>query len=153
MPRMKQFQNFFIQTCGRYIPEYDPLITNKILTAFIDTKTQFGGKTNGPDHAHRVFTVTIIRITDETQSPLHDIFIATDIIDHGKISHIVIQRINSKITSPDILLKITINIVTKNTSRFILMTQLRLPMMTTKSSNLDNVTTKMNMRQPESTPN
>ncbi len=80
----------------------------------LNTEIQLGGETHGPQHAHRVFFVTLLWITDQANQAIADVVYAVGIIENALGDRIVIQGIDREVATLCIVFKGAVNVVTQN---------------------------------------
>ncbi|MOA45875.1 hypothetical protein D3C78_1683210 [compost metagenome] len=62
--REEQLERFLEQARGRDFAQHRCQLADRLHGVLFDTEVQLGGKTYGTQHPHRVFLVTLGRITD-----------------------------------------------------------------------------------------
>ena len=78
------------------------------------------GKTNGTEHAHRVFSKSYIRIADGTNKPLLEVAQSGAVVDHCKIGDVIGKGVDREVTAEGIFFRGTEDIVAKNHSILVL---------------------------------
>ena len=85
----------------------------------VQTKTELGGKTHGPQHTHRVFTVALFGIADQADQSGLQIVQTAGVIQYREVFDIVIQGIYGEITALSVFLNGTIDIITADKMKLI----------------------------------
>ena len=119
----------------------------------VDRKTELAGESHGSKHTDRILAKTLPWITYQHQPLTFHILEAARVIPNAKISDVVVQRIAGEIAPPDILIDRAVDIVSKDTA-FLIVGGVVVFMIrgSPESGDLNDLPTKTNMRQPESTP-
>jgi hypothetical protein len=74
------------------------------------------GKTNGTEHAHRVFRKPYIRVADGTKEPLVEVAQSGRVVNHRIICDIVGKGVDREVTAEGILFRRAEDVVTENHS-------------------------------------
>jgi len=77
-------------------------------------EAQLDGKTHGAKHAHRIFPIALLGITNQADQAALEILHAADMIDDGKVPDVVIQGVDGEITPEGILFHIAVDIVAED---------------------------------------
>jgi hypothetical protein len=79
-----------------------------------DVEAQLDGETHGAKHAHRVFPIALLGVTDQANQATLKILHAADMIDDGKITDVVIQGVDGEIAPEGVFFHAAVDVVAKD---------------------------------------
>src|SRR3569623_3704233 len=94
---LKEFQYFVEQPRRRNLFEEMAHRHQRRFAVAVEAEAELGGETHGPQHAHRVFAITLLWIADQPQHAGLQILHAVDENDDGEILDVVIERVDGEV--------------------------------------------------------
>ncbi len=79
-----------------------------------DAEIELGGETHGPQHAHRVFLVTLGRVADQADQVVADVVYAIGVIEDALADRVVIQGIDGEVAALRVFFQGAVNVVTQD---------------------------------------
>jgi len=119
----------------------------------MNPQAQFRGEPHGAQHAHRIFSIALLRVPDHANHAALQILDTTDVIQHREITHVVVECIDREIPPLHVLLDGAVDVVAEDPSLVIEAARLVvriLVVQTAERRHFNDLAPKVHVRKPES---
>ncbi|MNY30944.1 hypothetical protein D3C86_1650810 [compost metagenome] len=117
--RKEQLEHFFEQACRRDLAQHRRQFTDRLHGVLFDAEVELGGKTHGAQHAHRVFLVALLRITDQTDQVIADVVYAIGVIEDALTDRIVIQGVDGEVAALRVFFQGAVDVIAQDAPAFV----------------------------------
>ncbi len=112
--REEQLEHFFEQPRRWNLAQHRRQFADRLHGVLLDTEVELGGETHRPQHAHRVFLVTLLRVADQPDQMIADVMYAVGVVEDALADRIVIQGVDGEVAALRVFFQGAIDVVAQN---------------------------------------
>lgn len=115
----EQLEHFFEQARRGDLAQHRCQFADRLNGVFFDAEIEFGCETHGPQHAYRVFLVTLLWIANQADQVIANVVYAVGVIENALADRIVIQGVDGEVAALRVFFQGAVDVVAQNPPAFV----------------------------------
>ena len=115
----EQLEHFVEQASRRNLVQQASQARDGRGAVLFDIEVELGGKTDGPQHAHRVFLVAFFRVANQANQAIADVMHAVSVIEDAFAAGIQVQGVDGEVAALGIVFQAAIDVVAQDAAALV----------------------------------
>ncbi len=115
----EQLEHLVEQARRRDFPQQRGQPANRRGAVLFDLEVELGGETYRPQHPHRVFQITLLRIADQADQAIADVVNAIGVVQQPLAGDVEVQGIDGEVAALGVVFQAAIDVVAQDAAAFV----------------------------------